>query len=69
MRISVIDSIAQGLPNRVQFVTGAYASVDWLCEELLSGSDATVRFELIDPQPGVLDLPDAVLKYFITPAL
>ncbi|EYT64639.1 hypothetical protein H483_0103920, partial [Dietzia sp. UCD-THP] len=69
VRISVIDSIAQGLPNRVQFVTGAYASFDWLCEELLSSGDATVRFELIDPQPGVLDLPDAVLKYFITPAL
>ncbi|MBS7549807.1 HNH endonuclease, partial [Dietzia sp. Marseille-Q0999] len=26
IRISVIDSIAQGLPNRVEFVTGAYAS-------------------------------------------
>ncbi|MFN3602305.1 MAG: HNH endonuclease signature motif containing protein, partial [Dietzia sp.] len=69
VRISIINSIAQGLPNRVQFVTGAYASFDWLCEELLTGGDATVRFELIDPQPGVLDLPDAVLKYFITPAL
>ncbi|WP_241737329.1 DUF222 domain-containing protein, partial [Dietzia sp. CQ4] len=69
IRISIIDSIAQGLPNRVQFVNGAYASFDWLCEELLSGGDATVRFELIDPQPGVQDTPDAVLKYFITPAL
>ena len=69
IRISIIDSIAQGLPNRVQFVNGAYASFDWLCEELLSGGEATVRFELIDPQPGVQDTPDAVLKYFITPAL
>ncbi|MCT1513695.1 HNH endonuclease signature motif containing protein [Dietzia cercidiphylli] len=69
IRISVIDSIAQGLPNRVQFVNGAYASFDWLCEELLSGGDAKVRFDLIDPQPGVQDTPDAVLKYFITPAL
>ncbi|PTM86047.1 HNH endonuclease signature motif containing protein [Dietzia psychralcaliphila] len=69
VRISIINSIAQGLPNRVQFVTGAYASFDWLCEELLTGGDAKVRFELIDPQPGVLDVPDAVLKYFITPAL
>ncbi|MBB1040845.1 HNH endonuclease, partial [Dietzia sp. Cai40] len=42
---------------------------DWLCEELLSGGDAKVRFDLIDPQPGVQDTPDAVLKYFITPAL
>ncbi|WP_241736597.1 DUF222 domain-containing protein, partial [Dietzia sp. CW19] len=40
IRISIIDSIAQGLPNRVQFVNGAYASFDWLCEELLSGGDA-----------------------------
>ncbi|WP_253918915.1 HNH endonuclease signature motif containing protein [Dietzia psychralcaliphila] len=69
IRISIIDSIAQGLPNRVQFVNGAYSSFDWLCEELLSGGEAKVRFELIDPQPGVLDTPDAVLKYFITPAL
>ncbi|MBB1044582.1 HNH endonuclease signature motif containing protein, partial [Dietzia sp. DQ11-44] len=52
-----------------QFVNGAYASFDWLCEELLSGGEATVRFELIDPQPGVQDTPDAMLKYFITPAL
>ncbi|WP_319026920.1 HNH endonuclease signature motif containing protein [Dietzia sp. PP-33] len=69
VRISIINGIAQGLPNQVQFVTGAYASFDWLCEELLSGGDAKVRFELIDPQPGVLDTPDAVLKYFLTPAL
>ncbi|GAA1719038.1 HNH endonuclease signature motif containing protein [Dietzia cercidiphylli] len=69
VRISIIDGIAQGLPNRVQFVNGAYASFDWLCEELLSGGEARVRFDLIDPQPGVQDTPDAVLKYFITPAL
>ena len=69
VRISVINSAALGLPNQVQFVTGAYASFDWLCEQLLSGGDAKVRFELIDPVPGVLDRPDAALKYFITPAL
>ncbi|WP_108849180.1 HNH endonuclease signature motif containing protein [Dietzia lutea] len=69
IRISVIDSIAQGLPNRVEFVTGAYASFDWLCEELLSGGDAKVRFELLDPQPGTEDTPDAALKYRISPAL
>ncbi len=69
IRISIIDSVAQGLPNRVQFVNGAYSSFDWLCEELLSGGDSKVRFELLDPQPGVQDRPDAVLKYFITPAL
>ena len=69
IRISIIDGIAQGLPNRVNFVTGAYASFDWLCQELLSGGDARVRFERLDPQPGVLDKPDAVLKYFISPAL
>ncbi|WP_235027668.1 DUF222 domain-containing protein, partial [Dietzia psychralcaliphila] len=40
IRISIIDSIAQGLPNRVQFINGAYASFDWLCEELLSGGEA-----------------------------
>lgn len=69
IRISIIDGTAQGLPNRVQFVNGAYSSFDWLCEELLKAGDARVRFELLDPQPGVLDTPDALLKYFITPAL
>ena len=69
IRISVISSIAQGLPNRVEFVRGAYASLDWLCEELLAGGDAKVRFEVIDPAPGVLDTPDAVLKYPINAAL
>ncbi|MCT2098667.1 HNH endonuclease [Dietzia cinnamea] len=69
IRISVINSIAQGLPNRVEFVTGAYASFDWLCEELLSGGDAKVRFELLDPQPGTEDTPEAALKYRISPAL
>ena len=69
VRISVINTVAQGLPNQVHLVNGAYASFDWLCEELLSGGDASVRFELIDPTPGNLDVPDAILKYFITPAL
>lgn len=69
IRISVIAAAARGLPNRVQFVTGAYASFDWLCQELLEGGDASIRFDVLDPQPGVLDKPDAVLKYFITPAL
>ncbi|MBS7549860.1 hypothetical protein KHA85_17745, partial [Dietzia sp. Marseille-Q0999] len=54
---------------RVEFVTGAYASFDWLCEELLSGGDAKVRFELLDPQPGTEDTPEAALKYRISPAL
>ncbi|WP_314034198.1 DUF222 domain-containing protein [Dietzia sp. CH92] len=69
IRIAIINSVAQGLPNRVEFVTGAYASFDWICEELLSGGDATVRFELLDPQPGAQDNPDAALKYTISPAL
>lgn len=69
IRISIINGAPQGLPNRVQFVNGAYSSFDWVCEELLKSGDARVRFELIDPQPGVLDTPDALLKYFITPAL
>ncbi|MGN0100019.1 MAG: DUF222 domain-containing protein, partial [Dietzia sp.] len=69
IRISVVNSITQGLPNRVEFVTGAYASFDWLCEELLSGGDATIRFELVDPQPGTEDSPEAALKYRISPAL
>lgn len=69
VRISVINTQAQGTPNQVQFVNGAYASFDWLCEELLSGGDAKVRFDLIDPAPGNLDVPDAILRYFITPAL
>lgn len=69
IRISVIAAAAEGLPNRVQFVNGAYSSFGWLCQELLEGGDARVRFELIDPAPGVLDKPDSALKYFITPAL
>ena len=69
IRISVINGHPLGLPNQVQFVNGAYASFDWLCEELLSGGDVRSRFETIDPRPGALDHPDAVLKYFITPAL
>ncbi|MCT2059051.1 HNH endonuclease [Dietzia cinnamea] len=69
IRISVINSITRGMPNRVEFVTGAYASFDWLCEELLSGGDAKVRFELLDPQPGTEDTPEAALKYRISPAL
>ena len=27
-----------------------------------------MRFELIDPTPGAQDIPEAILKYFITPA-
>ena len=69
IRISVIAAAAQGLPNRVEFVTGAYSSFDWLCQELLEGGDASIRFEVLDPQPGVLDKPDSALRYFITPAL
>ncbi|WP_010541322.1 HNH endonuclease signature motif containing protein [Dietzia alimentaria] len=69
IHISVIDGRVQGLPNRVEFVRGAYSSFDWLCEQLLNGGDTTVRFELIDPQPGVLDTPDAALSYRIPAAL
>lgn len=69
IHISVIDGRVQGLPNKVEFVRGAYSSFDWLCEQLLNGGDAKVRFELIDPQPGVLDTPDAALRYRIPTAL
>lgn len=69
IRISVIDGRAQGLPNQVEFVRGAYASFDWLCEQLLGSGDAKIRFELIDPAPGAMDSPDAVLRYRISPAL
>lgn len=69
IRISVIDGRVQGLPNKVQFVRGAYAGFDWLCEQLLNSGDAQMRFELIDPQPGVMDTPDAALRYRIPAAL
>lgn len=69
VRISVIDGRAQGLPNQVEFVRGAYASFDWLCEQLLAGGDSKVRFEVVDPAPGALDSPDAGLKYVISAAL
>ena len=69
IRISVIASAARGLPNRVEFVHGAYSSFDWLCRELLEGDDATVRFEVIDPTPGVSDSPDRALRYTIPQVL
>ena len=69
IRISVIDGRPQGLANRVSFIKGAYASVDWLCEALLAGGEARIRFDLIDPQPGAANNPDTLLKYTIRPAL
>lgn len=69
IRVSVIAAAAQGLPNRVEFVHGAYSSYNWLCQQLLEGDDASVRFELVDPAPGALDSPDHALRYLITPAM
>lgn len=69
IRITVIDGRPQGLPNRVRLLNDAYASFDWLCEELLSGGDARIRFDLVDPQPGAADNPDTLLRYFISPVL
>ncbi|MDJ0421396.1 HNH endonuclease [Dietzia kunjamensis] len=69
IRVSVIAAAAQGLPNRVEFVHGAYSSYSWLCQQLLEGADARVRFELVDPAPGVLDSPEHALRYLITPAM
>lgn len=69
IRITVIASAGQGLPNRVEFVHGAYSSFDWLCRELLEGDDAKVRFEVIDPAPGALDAPESAVRYVISPAL
>lgn len=70
IRISVIAAAARGAPNQVEFVSGAYASYEWLCRELLeSGDEARVRFELIDPVPGSMDDPERALRYTISPAL
>ncbi|MGN7225557.1 HNH endonuclease [Dietzia maris] len=69
IRVSVIAAAAQGLPNRVEFVHGAYSSFSWLCQQLLEGDDAGVRFELVDPAPGALDSPEHALRYLITPAM
>ena len=69
IRISVIAAAARGLPDQVEFVTGAYTSFDWLCQELLEGDDARVRFEIIDPAPGALDAPERALRYVLSPAL
>lgn len=69
IRISVIAAAARGLPNRVEFVHGAYSSFDWLCRELLNGEDAKVRFEVIDPAPGALDSPELALRYVLAPTL
>ncbi|AWH93708.1 HNH endonuclease signature motif containing protein [Dietzia lutea] len=64
-----VAAVAQGLPNRVEFVHGAYSSYNWLCQQLLEGDDASVRFELIDPAPGAVDSPDHALRYLISPAM
>lgn len=69
IRITVISAISQGLPNRVEFVHGAYSSFQWLCQELLDGDDARVRFETIDPAPGALDSPEHALRYVLTAAM
>ena len=66
IRISVIAAASQGLPNRVEFVHGAYSSFEWLCQELLEGDEASVRFETLDPAPGVLDTPEHALRYVIS---
>ena len=74
VRISVIAATARGLPNRVEFVHGAYSSFEWLCRELMDGDDqdqdeVRVRFEVVDPAPGALDSPDHALRYVLTPAM
>ena len=69
IRISVIAAASRGLPNRVEFVHGTYSSFEWLCRELLEGDEASVRFEVLDPAPGVLDSPEHALRYVITPAM
>lgn len=69
IRISVIAAAARGLPNRVEFVHGTYSSFEWLCQELLQGGDASVRFETLDPAPGALDSPEHALRYVLTPAM
>lgn len=69
IRISVIAAASRGLPNRVEFVHGTYSSFEWLCQELLAGDDASVRFETLDPAPGSLDSPEHALRYVITPAM
>lgn len=65
IRVSIIDGRPLGLPNQVEFVRGAYASFDWVCEQLIESGDAKFRFERIDPTPGSIDSPEAALKYFI----
>src|SRR5699024_9969799 len=74
IRITVISAVAQGLPNRVEFVHGTYSGYEWLCRQLLdsgdSDSDRTrLRFETIDPAPGALDTPEHALRYVLTPQM
>lgn len=69
IRINVIAAAAAGLPNRVEFVHGAYSAFDWLCQELLEGDAASVRFETLDPAPGALDSPERALRYVIPRAM
>ena len=69
IRINVITAATRGVPDRVEFVRGAYASLDWLCAELLSGEDARVRFQLVDPVPGAMDTTEQSLRYVLSAGL
>ena len=69
LQVTVIAAAAQGLPQRVEFVQGAYASFDRLCNLVLAEENGATRFDLIDPAIGAQDDSLDALKYFISDAL
>ena len=69
LQITVISSVAAGMPARVEFVRGAYSSFDRLCAEVLAEENGGARFEFVDPTPGAQDHPDEALRYFLSAAM
>lgn len=69
LHISVIASVAAGLPTRVELIRGAYSAYDWLVRKTLTDGDDGVRFDLVDPLPGADDDPRAAMKYFVSAAM
>ncbi|MFL0578606.1 DUF222 domain-containing protein [Dietzia sp. 179-F 9C3 NHS] len=69
VEITVIAAAAEGMPERVEFVRGAYSSFDWLCGQVLAEENGGARFRLVDPLPGAEDEDQDPMKYFLSEAL
>ena len=69
LEVTVIASAALGLPERVEFVRGAYSSFDWLCSQVLAEENGGARFRVIDPLPGAQDSEQDPMRYFLSEAI